>query len=203
MPPFPGGTLTADRILTVAQEVVRRHGPTKATVVDVALALGVSHGSIYRFFPTKAALREAVVAAWLGRIETELRAESARSAGEPDLGRIEAWLRRLRELKRAQKTDDPELFEAFRQLSEDNPGPVGAYKTRLESLLAALVAQGIEGEILAPGDPKGVAHLLLNAMTRFTHPALASYWDSPEADGDFDQLWAVLARGIQHPRKPL
>ncbi|MFC7510822.1 TetR/AcrR family transcriptional regulator [Streptomyces thermocarboxydus] len=59
-------TLTAERILE-ATEVLRRHGPAKATVVDVARALGVSHGSVYRHFRTKAALREAVTKRWLDR----------------------------------------------------------------------------------------------------------------------------------------
>ena len=43
--------LTPERILDAAEEVLRRFGPTKTTVVDVARALGVSHGSVYRHFP--------------------------------------------------------------------------------------------------------------------------------------------------------
>jgi AcrR family transcriptional regulator len=195
------GALTADRILAAAEDVVRRHGPDKATVVDVAQALGVSHGSIYRFFPTKVALREAVVAVWLGRIETALEAESPGTEGRPALDRIEAWLRCLWELKRAQKAQDPELFEAFRQLSDANPEPVRAYKVRIEAQLAALVAQGTADLDLVPGSPETTARALLTATTRFSHPAFASYWDTPQSDADFDQLWAVLARGIQHPRK--
>ena len=44
-----------------SDDVLRRFGPEKATVVDVARALGVTHGSVYRYFPSKAALRDAVV----------------------------------------------------------------------------------------------------------------------------------------------
>jgi Bacterial regulatory proteins, tetR family len=40
--------LTTDRILEVAVVVLRRFGPDKATVIDVARALGVTHGSVYR-----------------------------------------------------------------------------------------------------------------------------------------------------------
>lgn len=64
--------LTAERILEATEEVLRRHGPAKATVVDVARALGVSHGSVYRRFRTKAALREAVTKRWLDRTSGEL-----------------------------------------------------------------------------------------------------------------------------------
>ncbi len=65
-------TLTAERILEATEEVLRRHGPAKATVVDVARALGVSHGSVYRHFRTKAALREAVTKRWLDRTSEKL-----------------------------------------------------------------------------------------------------------------------------------
>jgi AcrR family transcriptional regulator len=39
--------LTYEQILEAAEDVLRRFGPGKATVVDVARALGVSHGSVY------------------------------------------------------------------------------------------------------------------------------------------------------------
>lgn len=66
------GTLSAERILDTAEEVLRRFGPAKATVLDVARALGVSHGSVYRHFPSKAALRAAVAERWLARVSTPL-----------------------------------------------------------------------------------------------------------------------------------
>src|SRR6185503_7682618 len=46
--------LTPERILEVTEDVLRRYGLAKATVVDVARALDVSHGSVYRHFPRKA-----------------------------------------------------------------------------------------------------------------------------------------------------
>ena len=52
--------LTAEQVLVAAEDVLRRYGPAKATVVDVARELGVSHGSVYRHFPSKTALRDAV-----------------------------------------------------------------------------------------------------------------------------------------------
>jgi AcrR family transcriptional regulator len=38
--------LTGYRILATAEDVIRRFGPDKATVVEVARALGVSHGRL-------------------------------------------------------------------------------------------------------------------------------------------------------------
>src|SRR6185312_9294558 len=66
--------LTPERILEAAEEVLRRFGPEKATVVDVARALGVTHGSVYRHFASKAALRDAVVRRWLETMMPPLEA---------------------------------------------------------------------------------------------------------------------------------
>jgi AcrR family transcriptional regulator len=60
--------LTAERILEASEDVLRRYGPAKANVIDVARELGVSHGSVYRHFPSKAALRDAVAERWLHSI---------------------------------------------------------------------------------------------------------------------------------------
>ena len=64
--------LTKEAILDAAEQTLRRYGPDKTSVVDVAKALQVSHGSLYRHFPSKAALR-AVTERWLQRIADPLQ----------------------------------------------------------------------------------------------------------------------------------
>src|SRR6185369_4496599 len=83
--------LTPERILLAAEEVLRRHGPAKANVVDVARALGVSHGSVYRHFPSKQALREAVTQRWLESFHDTL--DPIVTDGRPD--RLRRWLHAL------------------------------------------------------------------------------------------------------------
>src|SRR3954449_2934613 len=101
-----GGPLTREEILEAAEEALRRCGPGKATVVDVARALGVSHGSVYRHFPSKAALRDAVVAQWLHRVSAPLRA-IADEHDAPAPERLHRWLRALIEAKRSRAQADP------------------------------------------------------------------------------------------------
>src|SRR4030081_3631743 len=79
--------LTPERILEVTEDVLRRFGLAKATVVDVARALDVSHGSVYRHFPSKASLRQAVAKRWLGRAQAPLQTNPASSGASPGAAR--------------------------------------------------------------------------------------------------------------------
>ena len=85
--------LTPERILEVTEDVLRRYGLAKATVVDVARALDVSHGSVYRHFPSKASLREAVAKRWLERVSGPLA--KIAEGSEPAPARLDRWLRGL------------------------------------------------------------------------------------------------------------
>ena len=93
--------LTKERVLAAAEEVMLSHGPDKATVVDVARALGVNHANVYKFFGSKADLRRAVVQAWLDRMDSGLpgivaqRAAPTASDGATGLWSAVRWTRHL------------------------------------------------------------------------------------------------------------
>src|SRR5881398_2323983 len=103
--------LTPEKILEFTEDVLRRYGLAKATVVDVARALRVSHGSVYRHFPSKAALREAVAERWLVRTHAALPAVA--EGDDPAPERLRRWLAALFATKRAKALDDPELFATY------------------------------------------------------------------------------------------
>src|SRR3954471_10328800 len=110
-----GGPLDSEMILAATGEVLRRHGPAKATVVDVGRALGVSHAAVYKHFPSKTALREAVSRRWLNPARDAL-APIARAPRVPPPQRRRDWLAGMRAVKRAKAPDDPELFAAYKIL---------------------------------------------------------------------------------------
>src|SRR6201746_1959658 len=109
--------LTPERILEVTEDVLRRFGLAKATLVDVARALDVSHGSVYRHFPSKASLREAVAKRWLDRGNAPLQAVADSSEAAP--ARLERWLRTMITIKHKKVSDDPEMFETYLTLAQE------------------------------------------------------------------------------------
>src|SRR3569833_1964170 len=110
-----GEPLDAETIVSAAEEVLRRHGPEKATVLDVARVLGVSHGSVYRHFPSKMALREAEIRRWLDRVREDLAAAQEIELAPPD--RLRGLLTTMFAAKWTKAREDPELFATFRVLA--------------------------------------------------------------------------------------
>lgn len=60
-PPTEALPATPERILRAAEECVRRWGIRRVSMSDVALQAGVSRGSVYRYFPDRDALVQAVL----------------------------------------------------------------------------------------------------------------------------------------------
>ncbi|MEW2548760.1 TetR family transcriptional regulator [Streptomyces sp. NPDC047002] len=187
--------LTPERILEATEDVLRRYGPAKATVVDVARALGVSHGSVYRHFRTKAALREAVAVRWLAPEQGDLCviAEDGGGAGE----RLRRWLGALFEAKRRRAGEDPELFATFLALARENSDAVARHIDVLVGQLEVIVAAGIADGEFAAGDAAATARALWHATARFHDPAHAHEWHAQETAADFDAVCALLLRGLR------
>ncbi|MFF8949099.1 TetR family transcriptional regulator [Streptomyces sp. NPDC014940] len=190
-------TLTAERILEATEEVLRRHGPAKATVVDVARALGVSHGSVYRHFRTKAALREAVTKRWLDRTSQRLSGIAA-GAGAPE-DRLRDWLAALFEAKRHKAGDDPELFATYTVLADENGTAVGEHLADLAGQLTRVIEAGMAAGSFTAADPATTARAVFHATGRFHDPCYAREWREPGIEEEFTAVVDLLIRGLAAP----
>jgi AcrR family transcriptional regulator len=191
--------LTPERILDVTEDVLRRFGLAKATVVDVARALDVSHGSVYRHFPSKASLREAVAKRWLDRVSAPL-AKIADGSG-PAPARLERWLRALCSAKQKKVLEDPEMFATYLTLAREACVVVKAHKEKLADQIATILSDGIKQGAFQVTDIKVSARAILEAISRYYHPAHADEWKDADLAVRFDALLALLLKGLEAPRK--
>ncbi len=190
----PDAPLTRDRILAAAEDVIRRFGPAKATVVDVARALGVSHSAVYKHVPSKAELRDLVVGRWVEATMPPLRAIAARPGPAPR--RLRGLIDGLIAVKRRRAADDPELFAAYRTLGADARSVVAAHIDELIGLVATVIAAGVEDGTFRPVDPAAAARAVLIATSRFHHPLHAAEWADPAIDASYDEVWRLLMDGL-------
>ncbi|WP_213738448.1 TetR family transcriptional regulator [Bradyrhizobium sp. dw_411] len=191
--------LTPERILEVTEDVLRRYGLAKATVVDVARALDVSHGSVYRHFPSKASLREAVAKRWLDRASAPL--EKIAQADAPAPAKLERWLRALFTAKQNRFNEDPEMFATYLTLAQEACKVVKAHKEGLADQIASIISDGVKQGAFEVADVRTSARAVYDASIRFHHPAHSNEWSDPELPARIDALLALLLRGLEAPRK--
>ena len=191
--------LTPERILEVTEDVMRRYGLAKATVVDVARALDVSHGSVYRHFPSKDSLRQAVAKRWLDRVSAPL-AKIAEESG-PAPARLERWVRALCEAKQKRVCEDPEMFATYLTLARDACVAVKGHKQDLVDQVATILSDGVKQGVFQVSDINATARAVFDATTRYHHPAHSDEWTDPQLPARIDALLALLLKGLEAPKK--
>ena len=190
-----------ERILDAAEQVLRRHGAEKTNVVDIARVLGMSHGNIYRHFPSKKALLDAVAARWLHKVTSPLEAV----ADDPVLSapeRLVKWFDTLRVVKQHKVLDDPELFRVYHRLAMAAGELASEHVDGLLAQVERIIADGMAaGEFSARLDARLTARSCLHGMSSFHHPALLLHGALPEEE-DARAVLALLLAGLRAGTAP-
>jgi hypothetical protein len=78
---------------------------------------------------------------------------------------------------------------------------VKAHKEGLADQIAGILSDGIKQGTFQVGDVKATARAILDAITRYYHPAHADEWKDADLGARFDALLALLLKGLEAPRK--
>ncbi len=167
--------------------------------MDVARALDVSHGSVYRHFPSKDSLRQAVAKRWLDRVSAPLAKIAGKSGPAP--ARLDRWLRALCLAKQKRVSEDPEMFATYLTLARDACMAVKGHKQDLIDQIATILSDGVEQGVFQVADIKVSARAVFDATTRYHHPAHADEWKDPDLAARIDALLPLLLKGLEAPRK--
>jgi AcrR family transcriptional regulator len=168
--PETGNALTGEKILDAARDQVRRFGEAKTNVVDIARALGTSHATIYRYFPSKAEVFSAIVASTM-RDEEELARTFVDVAG-PASDRLTGLVLALHRRKVERFGNDPEMFQLYRRVIDDRPDLVRNYAVAMTRLLAAILRDGVQQVEFRIDDVDAASEVVRDAVTVFIYPAL-------------------------------
>jgi AcrR family transcriptional regulator len=164
------GVTTRDRIIEMAEVLLRRHGEDKLTIVDIARALGMSHANVYRFFANKSAILDAVINRWLVQGEAFLEEIALRPQAASE--RLEAVVLELHRKRRQKFLDDAEVFESLRRVFVLRPHAVAHRREALLSVFRRLIQEGIDGGEFREMDVNVAARTMKDAAVLFLDPMM-------------------------------
>jgi AcrR family transcriptional regulator len=184
-----------ERILEAAEALLRRHGPAKTTVSDVARALDMSHANVYRHFDSKAALQDAVAERWLTKVSAPLEAFVTKKGSAAK--RLEGWVLALAEAKRRKVLDDPELFEAYHAVAEAAREVIADHLATLQRQVTAIIADGVAAGEFRVKDVSQAARAVLSATLRFHHPHMVRASGGADSEAEIKAVMKLVIAGLK------
>lgn len=189
-------SLDKEIILNATEEVIRRFGPDKANISDVAKSLKVSHAAIYRYYNGKIALWNAVTERWL----THLHASSndiLKEDSHADI-KLSHLLKDFAEAKRRSAINDPEMFANYIKLAQISMEVIEKSKEDGINRIENIIEQGITEGIFFTEFPHQAARSVYLATSVFIHP---NSFEDPDRTQNIDSVVNLLIRGLKNPNK--
>lgn len=158
---------TVEAVLDAVARVLKRHGVDAVTTNRIAEAAGISIGSVYQYFPDKAAIFVALHECHVDQVARALEAALVAHAAAPLAELIAA----LVDVMVASHTEDPELHALlFREVPHRAEGARGFVDRLRGALRLALLAKS--GELPAGRDLDRAVFVVSHLIESLSHAAV-------------------------------
>ena len=161
---------TRRRIEDTAEALFKSMGYQKTAVADIARELGMSPANIYRFYPSKSAINEAIAARMLGGVEAELW-EVARSAA-PAPERLRKLLTTLHQRHLALFFSERRLHDMVTAAMSEHWGVIARFIHAVQTAIRHVLLDGMADGSFAKRDPEATALSIKQSVLAFMHPVL-------------------------------
>jgi AcrR family transcriptional regulator len=161
---------TRARIVEAADTLFRRMGFAKTAVADIAAELGMSPANVYRFFPSKNAIVEAICQLHLATIENAAWAVARSRA--PAAVRMERLFVEILAYHMKNFLTDQRIIDIVLVAIEHSWDAIKAHKEVIHTVLELILRDGIEAGEFEPVHPRETAELIQRAMVLYCHPIL-------------------------------
>lgn len=164
-----GPTCTRRRIVDAAIRSYREIGYRKTAVADIARGASMSPANVYRFFRSRRAIEERVVAELLA--EVSAAAEAAARTDGPAVQRLCATFGAISQLHEHRLANDTRLHELVDVAASANWPISRSCADRIRGIVRSIVAAGQASGELRPGSPLALTCCLLDAMDSYLNPS--------------------------------
>jgi AcrR family transcriptional regulator len=163
---------TRARIVEAAEALFLRLGYAKTAVADIASDLGMSPANVYRFFPSKNAIVEAICQRCLAEIEEQAWA-IARAKG-PAADRLERLVLDILKYHKENLLTETRVNDIVLVAIENSWAAIRAHKETMRTVVEVILRDGIATGELETIDPRQVSEEFMRATVSFCHPVLVA-----------------------------
>src|SRR5213080_2522357 len=163
---------TRARIMDTADALFRRLGFAKTAVADIAAELGMSPANVYRFFPSKNAIVEAICRRCLSELEERAWAVARSKASAAQ--RMERLILEILAYHKENLVTERRVNDMVLAAIEHSWETIRAHKQAMANVTELILRDGIEAGEFEPVDAQATAGLIMRSVVCFTHPLMLS-----------------------------
>ncbi|ABR35721.1 AcrR family transcriptional regulator [Clostridium beijerinckii] len=189
-------SLDKETILNATEEIIRRFGPDKANITDVAKLLKVSHAAIYRYYNGKTDLWNAVTERWLTRLHAP--SNNILKEDSPADVKLSNLLESFVEAKHHSAINDPEMFANYIKLAQRSMEVIKKGIEEGINSIEKVIVQGITEGIFFTESPYQEARSVYLATSVFIHP---NTFEDPDRKQNIESVINLLIKGLKNSNK--
>lgn len=185
-----------DKIIDAAKCRFSHFGYGKTTMAEVAGDCEMSPGNLYRFFPGKLDIAEAIATEDYEKHLAHLR-KLALAPGRNARERLHDLL--FEELRRTyhKLEKDPRALEMAQVIAHQRPQFANWMLANERKILVELMEEAEKrGEFLPPGDKEEIAEMIQSATMKFRYPQLWSKLTLPKLERELEGVLRLLVNGL-------
>jgi AcrR family transcriptional regulator len=161
---------TRERIVEAAEALFRRLGYAKTAVADIAAALNMSPANVYRFFPSKNAIVEAICQRCLAEVEEQAWAIARAKA--PAAERLERLVLGILKYHKENLLTETRVHDMVLVAMENSWAAIRAHKETMRTIVEVILRDGMAAGEFETVDPRQVSEQFMRATVSFCHPVL-------------------------------
>jgi AcrR family transcriptional regulator len=163
---------TRARIVEAAEALFLRLGYAKTAVADIAAELKMSPANVYRFFPSKNAIVEAICQRCLEEVEEQAWALARAKTSAAD--RLERLILGILQYHKENCLTDNRVQDIVLVAIENSWAAIRAHKETLRTVVEVILRDGMATGEFETIDPRQASEEFMRATVSFCHPVLVA-----------------------------
>jgi len=181
---------TRARIVEAAEALFLRLGYAKTAVADIAADLKMSPANVYRFFPSKNAIVEAICQRCLSEVEEQVWAIARSKA--PAADKLERLVLDILKYHKENLLTETRVHDIVLVAMENSWAAIRAHKETVRTIVEVILRDGVAAGEFEAIDPRQVSEQFMRATISFCHPFLVG-----QALQDGEDLEAAARSGVR------